>query len=224
MGEPETGVPTRYCLTSTQDPKPQFYAAANYGWFSSADQPLTWTANSPLAGPLRPFSPPSSSGLAVESGTAISFSPKVPEISGCIVKWGDEERKILLQIWAEHFLDLKKKRTKAVWEKITQDLKELCKDLSEFSPKSTSRVKTKIKKLTDAYEDAKTKNSQTGNAREISPYFEVIDEFPGTREATRPTHVLEVSDMAHLHHQSGSPASSTSRSEGEDDSTGMIDN
>ena len=58
MGEPETGVPTRYCLTSTQDPKPQFYAAANYGWFSSADQPLTWTANSPLAGPLRPFFAP----------------------------------------------------------------------------------------------------------------------------------------------------------------------
>lgn len=101
MGEPETGVPTRSCLTSTQDPKPQFYAAANYGWFSSADQPLTWTANSPLAGQLRPFSPPSSSGLAVESGTAISSSPKVPEISGCRVKWGDEERKILLQIWAE---------------------------------------------------------------------------------------------------------------------------
>ena len=98
MGEPETGVPTRSCLTSTQDPKPQFYAAANYGWFSSADQPLTWTANSPLAGQLRPFSPPSSSGLAVESGTAISSSPKVPEISGCRVKWGDEERKILLQI------------------------------------------------------------------------------------------------------------------------------
>ena len=49
--------------------------------------------------------------------------------------------------WAEHFLDLKKKRTKAVREKITQDLKELCKDLSEFSPKSTSQVKTKIKNL-----------------------------------------------------------------------------
>lgn len=30
--------------------------------------------------------------------------------------------------------------------------------------------------------------------------------------------------MAHLHHQSGSPASSTSRSDGGDDSTGMIDN
>ena len=57
IGEPETGVPTRYCLTSTQDPKPGFYAAANSGWFSSADEPLTWTANSPLAGPLRPFCP-----------------------------------------------------------------------------------------------------------------------------------------------------------------------
>lgn len=134
--------------------------------------------------------------MAVKSGTAISSRPKVPEISGCRVKWGDEERKILQQIWVEHFLDLKKKRTNAVWEKITQDLNELCKDLSEFSPKSTSQVKTKIKNLNDAYKDAKTKNSQTGNAREMSPYFEVIDEVPGTREATCPTHVLEASDMA----------------------------
>ena len=31
IGEPETGVPTRYCPISTQDSKPQFYAATNYG-------------------------------------------------------------------------------------------------------------------------------------------------------------------------------------------------
>ena len=118
IGEPETGVPTRYCPISTQDSKPQFYAATNYGWVSSASQPLTWTANSPLPGPLWPFSPPSSSGLAVEFGTVFSSSPKVSEISSSRIKWGNEEMKILPHIWAEHILDLKKKKTKAVWKKI----------------------------------------------------------------------------------------------------------
>ena len=110
------------------------------------------------------------------------------------LKWSDDETKILLQVWSEHHAELKKKRNKAVWDIITQNLNEMCTDLAGFTPRTANQVKAKIKNLTDAYKEEKNlKNSKTGNGREISPYYDLIDEVIGTRKATCPSHVLEVS-------------------------------
>lgn len=116
-------------------------------------------------------------------------------VSGKKIKWNEDETKILLQIWSECRESLKKKRNKAVWDTITEDLNDICKDLDGFTARNASQVKTKMKNLLDAYKDAKTKNSKTGNNRETSPFYDIIDEVIGTREGTCPTHVVEVTDI-----------------------------
>lgn len=56
---------------------------------------------------------------------------------------------------------------------------------------SVSQIKIKIKNLTDGYKEAKAKNCKSGNGRETSPFYELIDEVMGCRDSTYPTNLME---------------------------------
>jgi len=92
-----------------------------------------------------------------------------------------------MQIWATYYDNLKKE-TKLCGEKIANEFMPLT---FVHSFRETCQIIIKIKNLTDAYKEAKAKNCKSGNGRETSPFYELIDEVMGCKDSTYPTYLME---------------------------------
>ena len=119
----------------------------------------------------RTSSPQAAITVTRSSSPTLSTSSSSPTNAPTRRKWSEDESKCLLQIWAKYHGDLKKKRNKAVWEKIANEFNATIRDIDSraFGQRDMCQIKIKIKNLTDAYKEAKAKKCKSGNGRETSP-------------------------------------------------------
>lgn len=58
--------------------------------------------------------------------------------------------------------------------------------------RTATQCKNKIKNLTDDYKRVKDSNNKSGNSRQNSPYYSLMDEILGTRDSTQPKNIVDV--------------------------------
>lgn len=109
--------------------------------------------------------------------------------------WTDAETLKLIEQWGEQGIQEQlegSKRNKHVYEKLSSAL------AKEGVIKSGEQCRTKVKKLRQDYKKIKDNHSYTGRGRTSWKFFEPLNDFLGTRLATRPPVVLDTQDATSL--------------------------
>ena len=111
-------------------------------------------------------------------------------------KWSEEEKKLLVRLWADNFDSLENKDARKVWERIARELSTKC-----GTKKTSDKCQKKIKYWIKRYKAAKDWNRrQSGGNRKQSVFYEEIDQVLGCRDDVTLRHVA----------QAGSSSGSTS--------------
>ena len=145
----------------------------------------------PATAVLAPFQPlqPAQAGC---SGTApLPLAPTPPETSEPqeasesgnsgkagrgYGKWGEEEEKLLVQLWSDKHTRLESRHVRQVWEEIAQEIPKIRKVTS-------AQCQRKMKYLKDRYKEAKDHNRhKTGGERKTSPFYDEINSVLGCRD------------------------------------------
>ena len=102
-------------------------------------------------------------------------------------KWSEEEKSLLVRLWAENFDCLESKDARKVWERIARELSAKC-----GTKKTSDKCQKKMKYWIDRYKAAKDWNrNQSGGNRKQSIFYEEIDEVLGCRDGVTLRHVAQ---------------------------------
>ena len=178
----------------------------------------------PAMAVLVPFQPlqPAQAGC---SGTApLPLAPTPPETpepqeasesgnsgkaGGGYGKWGEEEEKLLVQLWCDKHTRLESQHARQVWEEIAQKI-------SKIRKVTSAQCQRKMKYLKDRYKEAKDHNRhKTGGERKTSPFYDEIDSVLGCRDIVTFSHIEESAPGS----SSSSPNSNGKEGGPEDDET-----
>ena len=98
-------------------------------------------------------------------------------------KWGEEEEKLLVQLWCDKHMRLELRHARQVWEEIAQEI-------SKIRKVTSAQCQRKMKYLKDRYKEAKDHNRhKTGGERKTSPFYDKIDSVLGKKSsAAAPAH------------------------------------
>ena len=121
---------------------------------------------------------------AFEHGQPIQPSPVPSAASGGTKKsnqrerWGFDDEKVLLQLWADNIEKVESKDSRKAWE-------EICKALNERQglKKTVDQCQRKVKPLKNQYKEKKDWNRrQSGGNLRKSPHYDIIDSVLGCRD------------------------------------------
>ena len=102
-------------------------------------------------------------------------------------KCSEEEKSLLVRLWAENFDYLESKDARKVWERIARELSAKC-----GTKKTSDKCQKKMKYWIDRYKAAKDWNrNQSGGNRKQSIFYEEIDEVLGCRDGVTLRHVAQ---------------------------------
>ena len=100
-------------------------------------------------------------------------------------KWGEEEEKLLVQLWWDKHTRLESRHARQVWEEIAQEI-------SKIRKVTSAQCQRKMKYLKDRYKEAKDHNRhKTGGERKTSPFYDEIDSVLGCRDIVTFSHIEE---------------------------------
>ena len=124
-------------------------------------------------------------------------------------KWGEEEEKLLVQLWCDKHTRLESRHARQVWEEIAQKI-------SKIRKVTSAQCQRKMKYLKDRYKEAKDHNRhETGGKRKTSPFYDEIDFVFGCRDIVTFSHIEESAPGS----SSSSPNSNGKEGGPEDDET-----
>ena len=122
-------------------------------------------------------------------------------------KWGEEEEKLLVQLWCDKHTRLESRHARQVWEEIAQEI-------SKIRKVTSAQCQRKMKYLKDRYKEAKDHNRhKTGGERKTSPFYDEIDSVLGCRDIVTFSHIEESAPGS----SSSSPNSNGKEGRPEDD-------
>ena len=159
--------------------------------------PLSYTRSSPASANISGESQQSPcSSNSDDSPDAVSASGTEQQGRKSYEKWSEEEKKLLVRLWADNFDSLESKDARKVWERIAHELSTKC-----GTKKTSDKCQKKMKYWIDRYKAAKDWNRrQSGGNRKQSVFYEEIDQVLGCRDGVTLRHVA----------QAGSSSGSTS--------------
>ena len=102
--------------------------------------------------------------------------------------WGEEEVKVLLEIWGDEKVQSEfdgAKRKHPLHEKIAREL------TRRGYNREADQIKTKIKNLKSTYRSIKDHNNKTGNEEKTGQFYEELDTILGHRPASTPPVILD---------------------------------
>ena len=124
-------------------------------------------------------------------------------------KWGEEEEKLLVQLWCDKHTRLESRHARQVWEEIAQEI-------SKIRKVTSAQCQRKMKYLKDRYKEAKDHNRhKTGGERKTSPFYDEIDSVLGCCDILTFSHIEESAPGSSL----SSPNSNGKEGGPEDDET-----
>ena len=124
-------------------------------------------------------------------------------------KWGEEEEKLLVQLWCDKHTRLESRHARQVWEEIAQEI-------SKIRKVTSAQCQRKMKYLKDRYKEAKDHNPhKTGGERKTSPFYDEIDSVLECRDIVTFCHIEESAPGS----SSSSPNSNGKEEGPEDDET-----
>ena len=132
----------------------------------------------------QPSTSQSSFDRAFEHGQPIQPPPVPSAASGGTKRsnqrerWGFDDEKVLLQLWADNMEKVESKDSRKAWE-------EICKALNERQglKKTVDQCQRKVKHLKNQYKEKKDWNRrQSGGNLRKSPHYDIIDSVLGYRD------------------------------------------
>ena len=124
-------------------------------------------------------------------------------------KWGEEEEKLLAQLWCDKHTRLESRHARQVWEEIAQEI-------SKIRKVTSAQCQRKMKYLKDRYKEAKDQNRhKTGGEQKTLPFYDEIDSVLGCRDILTFSHIEESAPGS----SSSSPNSNGKEGGPEDDET-----
>ena len=152
---------------------------------------------------------------AFEHGQPIQPSPAPSAASGGTKKsnqrerWGFDDEKVLLQLWADNIEKVEGKDSRKAWE-------EICKALNERQGlgKTVDQCQRKVKHLKNQYKEKKDWNRwQSGGNLRKSPHYDIIDSVLGCRDIITCNNVEQVGTQAAESSRSSENSPETSSAE-----------
>lgn len=100
-------------------------------------------------------------------------------------KWGEEEEKLLVQLWCDKHTRLESRHQRQVWEEIALEI-------SKIRQVTSAQCQRKMKYLKDRYKETKIHfRNKTGGERKTSPFYDEIDSALGCRDIVTFSHIEE---------------------------------
>ena len=152
---------------------------------------------------------------AFEHGQPIQPSPVPSAASGGTKKsnqrerWGFDDEKVLLQLWADNIEKVESKDSRKAWE-------EICKALNERQglKKTVDQCQRKVKHLKNQYKEKKDWNRrQSGGNLRKSPHYDIIDSVLGCRDIITCNNVEQAGTQAAQNSRSSENSPETSSAE-----------
>ena len=150
-----------------------------------------------------------------EHGQPIQPSPVPSVASGGTKKsnqrerWGFDDEKVLLQLWADNIEKVESKDSRKAWE-------EICKALNERQglKKTVDQCQRKVKHLKNQYKEKKDWNRrQSGGNIRKSPNYDIIDSVLGYRDIITCSNVEQAGTQAAQNSRSSENSPETSSAE-----------
>lgn len=112
------------------------------------------------------------------------------------VRWRDDETRMLLSLWRDHFIELKNKRnTSKIWDEIAKKLNRKLQKAGETLFRKGEQCKRRIKNLEKEYKVVMDAKGRSGNGdknfEEEFEYFEVFNELLGSNHDITPKSIVE---------------------------------
>ena len=152
---------------------------------------------------------------AFEHGQPIQPSPVPSAASGGTKKsnqrerWGFDDEKVLLQLWADNIEKVESKDSRKAWE-------EICKALNERQglKKTVDQCHRKVKHLKNQYKEKKDWNRrQSGGNLRKSPHYNINDSVFGCRDIITCNSVEQAGTQAAQNSRSSKNSPETSSAE-----------
>ena len=102
-------------------------------------------------------------------------------------RWGKEEEKLLVQLWAEKHDQLESRESRKTWALIAEKISKAL-----GTNKTADKCMRKMKYIIERYKNAKDWNkNQTGGSLRKSVYYDEVDKILGCRDVVTFNHVAE---------------------------------
>ena len=102
-------------------------------------------------------------------------------------RWGKEEEKLLVQLWAEKHDQLESRESRKTWAWIAEKISKAL-----GTNKTADKCMRKMKYIIERYKNAKDWNkNQTGGSLRKSVYYDEVDKILGCRDVVTFNHVAE---------------------------------
>ena len=124
-------------------------------------------------------------------------------------RWGFDDEKVLLQLWADNIEKVESKDSRKAWE-------EICKALNERQglKKTVDQCQRKVKHLKNQYKEKKDWNRrQSGGNLRKSPHYDIIDSVLGCRDIITCNNVEQAGTQAAQNSRSSENSPQTSSAE-----------